>query len=129
LIKRDKLDAKLVIKNSKPTGVLRDRLIRQGFDPDRFLQVDVPSFQLYYLSANTYEGRTPTAYDLSAKFCSVESYKVNEIIKYKHQIEYGGSNFVYDSEHDDVIRLYSICGGDDYKRWLREQKLKRILKK
>lgn len=115
-MKRKKIDGRLLpSKNKKPEGELRKRLIRQGFDPDRFLVTDMPSFLVFSLDSEN---------KLLQHACMVDTYEINSIIKKEL---YFGTTYVFDSQDDNIIRFCNIIGGKDYISWLREQKLERIL--
>jgi len=109
-------------QSDRPTGDLKDWLIKKGLNPKKYIKVSAPHFLIFYLS--TTGGGTY----LKSMSCSVVTYKLSDI-NIKDMEEYSDTIYIYkpDYAQDDILRIFPIVTVDDYKRWLRARKLERVL--
>ena len=111
------IDGKILTNRVKPNQQLLDLLISLGLNPDKYSEVSITVFQIYYLKES----------QLYAHTCSVHSYPKNYDFK-KIEREYD-IIFIY-PPYDysaNEVRICAVCNTYEYKRRIRQNKLERIL--
>jgi len=117
-----KFEGKILTKRVEPTGELKDWMLKNNLNINRYSMLDSPCFKIFYIKDSQIIPETHLVYEKNIT-------DVYKDLKYLEGIT--DKIFIFHNEYEpfsDRIRIYPFLDDNNLRQYLRGKKLERVLK-